>query len=141
MTEQSMDPFKMDMTESEAGSYAPLALAFIGDAVFELAVRTRIMRHGHGRPNDMNRRKNELVKAPAQSFMLGAVDPILTEEERNICRRGRNAKSFTMAKNATMAEYKRATAFEALLGYLYLQGRLERMQEIIDCGIAACEGR
>lgn len=141
MTEHSIDPLRMDMTESEAGNYAPLALAFIGDAVFELAVRTKIMKEGHARPNDMNRRKNELVKAPAQSYMLSAVDPILTEQERNICRRGRNAKSFTMAKNATVAEYRRATAFEALLGYLYLQGRLERMQEIIDCGIAACERR
>ena len=141
MTGHGMDPFRMEMTESEAGNYAPLALAFIGDAVFELAVRTMIMKEGHARPNDMNRRKNELVKAPAQSVMLGAVAPILTAEERNICRRGRNAKSFTMAKNATMAEYRRATAFEALLGYLYLQGRLNRMTEIIECGIAACEGR
>lgn len=127
----------MDMAEGEAGNYAPLALAFIGDAVFELAVRARIMKEGHARPAEMNRRKNRLVKAPAQSVMLSAIEPMLTDRERDICRRGRNAKSVTMAKNATMAEYRRATAFEALLGYLYLQGKLERLQEIIECGIAA----
>ena len=129
--------FEPDMTEAEAGSYSPLALAFQGDAFYELAVRTMLLSEGNARPNDLNRRKRRLVNAGAQSQMMETIEPMLTEAEEAVYRRGRNAKSYTMAKNATMADYRRATGFEALVGYLYLSGRKERAYALIAAGISA----
>ena len=133
-------PFVPDLSEAEAGSYSPLVLAFTGDAVYELAIRTMLVMRGNARPNDLNRMKNRLVKAAAQSAMMEIIEPMLTEEEEAIYRRGRNAKSYTMAKNATMADYRRATGFEALIGYLYLCGRSDRMYALISAGLDAVSG-
>ncbi len=122
-------------TIEEAGSYSPLTLAFLGDSVYELSVRTMLMNHGNARPNDINKRKNSYVKAAAQSKMMEAIEPLLTEKERSVYRRGRNAKSYTMAKNASMADYRRATGFEALMGFLYLSCQNERLYELIGIGV------
>lgn len=127
------------MTELEAGSYSPLVLAFLGDSVYEIAVRTMLVKRGNARPNELNRKKSRLVKAKAQSRMMETLEPILTEEEANLYRRGRNAKSYTMAKNASMADYRRATGFEALMGYLYLLGQTDRYLYLIDRGIRYLE--
>jgi len=127
--------FVPDKTEAEAMAYSPLVLAFLGDAAYELAIRTMIVSRGNGRPNDLNRKSSRLVRAHAQSLAMDVIEPILTETEENIYRRGRNAKSNTMAKNATMGDYRRATGFEALIGYLYLTGQEERMLEIIRLGV------
>lgn len=127
------------MTELEAGSYSPLVLAFLGDSVYETAVRTMLVKRGNARPNELNRKKSRLVKAKAQSRMMETLEPILTEEEANLYRRGRNAKSYTMAKNASMADYRRATGFEALMGYLYLLGQTDRYLYLIDRGIRYLE--
>lgn len=127
------------MSEEEAGNYSPLVLAFLGDSVYELAIRTMLLHHGNARPNDLNRKKSRLVKAAAQSQMMEAIEPLLTEKEDGIYRRGRNAKSYTMAKHATVADYRRATGFEALMGYLYLCGRTERYLVLIDRGLAFLE--
>ena len=129
--------YRPSCTEAEAGSYSPLALAFQGDAFYELAVRTMLLSEGNARPNDLNRRKRRLVNAGAQSQMMETIEPMLTEAEEAVYRRGRNAKSYTMAKNATMADYRRATGFEALVGYLYLSGRKERAYALIAAGISA----
>ncbi len=133
--QEYMKRYLPNSTEQEAGSYSPLTLAFLGDSVYELTIRTMLMNHGNARPNDMNRRKNRYVKAGAQSQMMGVIEPLLTDREAAVYRRGRNAKSYTMAKNATMADYRRATGFEALMGYLYLSGQTDRMYELIHIGV------
>ena len=124
------------MSEGEARAYAPLTLAFLGDAVYELALRTMLVQRADMRPNELNRRSSLLAKAHAQSYAMEAIEPLLDETEADIYRRGRNAKSHTMAKNATMGDYRRATGFEALIGYLYLAGKQERMMELIQIAVA-----
>ena len=128
--------FTPEMSEEEARAYAPLTLAFLGDAVYELALRTMLVQRADMRPNELNRRSSLLAKAHAQSYAMEAIEPLLDETEADIYRRGRNAKSHTMAKNATMGDYRRATGFEALMGYLYLAGKQERMMELIQIAVA-----
>ena len=105
--------------------------ATLGDAVYELVVRTILVREMTGRTKDMNRKAIKAVSAKAQSEMMNTIEPLLSEEEEAVYRRGRNANSPTMAKNATVAEYRRATGFEALIGYLYLKGDTERITELV----------
>ena len=93
------------------------------------------MEKGNTQVNKLNQRANRLVKASAQSEMIEKLKPYLTEEEMAVFKRGRNAKSYTMAKNATMSDYRRATGFEALMGYLYLTEQWERMLELIKLGM------
>ena len=95
-----------------------------------------VVGQGNTRVNEMNRRTSEIVKAHAQSELIGRLMPELTEEELAVYKRGRNAKSATVAKNATVVDYRRATGLEALIGYLYLQDRTERMMELILMGLA-----
>ena len=127
--------FQPVLTESEARAYAPLTLAFLGDAVYELAIRTMLVQRGDMRPNELNRRSSLLAKAHAQSDAMAVIEPMLDETEADIYRRGRNAKSHTMAKHATVTDYRRATGFEALVGYLYLSGQIKRLLEIVRIGI------
>lgn len=128
--------FIPNLSEAEAGAYSPLVLAFLGDSVYERAVRTAVVLQGNGRVNMLNRKKNRYVKASAQSKIMDLLEPMLTEREEAIYRRGRNAKSYTTAKNATMGDYRRATGFEALMGYLFLSGQTERCDELIEKGMA-----
>ena len=93
------------------------------------------MERGNSQPNRLHKRASTLVKASAQAEMIERLLPVLTEEEMSIYKRGRNAKSYTMAKNATMLDYRKATGFEALMGYLYLKGELERMIDLIKTGL------
>ncbi len=116
-------------------TYSPLTLAYIGDAIYDLLVRTIVVKHGNAQVNKLHKRASSLVKAPAQSDMMDRILPHLTEEEGHIYKRGRNAKSFTMAKNATMAQYRRATGFEAVFGYLYLKGDIKRIIDLMKIGI------
>ena len=108
----------------------PIVLAFVGDAVYTLCVRTRLALAGGEKTGALNRRTAERVSAHGQSEALERILPRLTEEEAEIYRRGRNAKKPTKSKNATVAEYVRSTGFEALLGYLYLTGQTARMREL-----------
>ena len=117
--------------EKPLNTYSPLTLAYIGDAVFELFIRTAVVKNAEERPKDMNRKTVSLVSAKAQSAMVEIIEPLLTEEEAAVYRRGRNANSATMAKNASVADYRRATGLEALIGYLYLKGDAERAAELI----------
>jgi ribonuclease-3 family protein len=134
--EESLKPsFLPACDKDEAGNYSPLVLAFQGDAVYELAIRTMLLNQGNARPNDLNRRKSALVKAAAQSKMMEIIMPYLTGEEEAVYKRGRNARSATMAKNASVADYRRATGFEALIGYLYLSGQKDRLLELITKGV------
>lgn len=116
-------------------SYSPLTLAYIGDGVYELVIRTILVEQGNCQPQKLHKRASALVKAQAQSDMMEVLTPLLTESELSVYRRGRNAKSYTMAKNATMGDYRRATGFEALMGYLYLTDQEERMLELIREGL------
>ena len=95
-----------------------------------------IVGKGNTQANQLHRQTSQLVKAHTQSEMIEVLLPELTEEEQAVYKRGRNAKSPTMAKNATMADYRRATGFEALMGYLYLENQMERMMELIKTALA-----
>lgn len=125
----------MKLKEVEAREYSPLALAYLGDAVYELAIRTFVMNHGNTQVNKMHKKTAGLVKAEAQANFYKVLKEELTEEEKAVYRRGRNAKSVTMAKHATMKDYRMATGFEALMGYLYLTEQMERMAELLGHGL------
>ena len=116
-------------------TYSPLTLAYIGDAVYEIVIRTILVEKGNAQVNKLLQRASKLVKASAQSEIIEKLKEDLTEEELAVYKRGRNAKSYTMAKNATMSDYRRATGFEALMGYLYLTEQWERMLQLIKKGI------
>ena len=123
------------LEDTDIRTYSPLTLAYIEDAIYELVIRTILVEKGNTQVNKLNQRANRLVKASAQSEMIEKLKPHLTEEEMAVFKRGRNAKSYTMAKNATMSDYRRATGFEALMGYLYLTEQWERMLELIKLGM------
>jgi ribonuclease-3 family protein len=110
----------------------PLVLAYIGDAVFEVYIRQYVISHLNHRPNHLHRTATKFVSAKAQSKLLTALMPMLTEEEKDVVKRGRNAKSGTTAKNAEVLEYRHSTAFECLIGYLYYMKSYERLKELMD---------
>ena len=111
------------------------ALAYIGDAVYELMVRRYVLEYGSMQPERLHKHATALVNAAAQSEMIGRLLPYLTEEEESVYKRGRNAHSPTMAKNATVGDYRRATGLEALIGYLYLKQDTERIVELMQKGL------
>lgn len=125
----------LQLQDMDANSYSPLALAYIGDAVYELLIRTRVMNQGNMQVNKMHKRSAALVKAQAQAELIGQIFNELSAEEMAIYKRGRNARSATMPKHATMRDYRMATGFEALVGYLYLTGCHERLLELIHAGL------
>ena len=116
-------------------SYSPLALAYMGDAVYEVLIRTRVMNRGSMQVNKMHKKSASLVKAEAQARMIQALQEELTEEETAVYKRGRNAHSASSAKNASIRDYRMATGFEALVGYLYLTGQYERLLKLVHDGL------
>lgn len=128
---------QFDIGEVDIRTYSPLTLAYIGDGIFDLVIRSIVVGRGNTRANELHRKTSRIVKAHTQAEMIEKLLPQLTEEESDIYRRGRNAKSPTMAKNATMADYRKATGFEALMGYLYLSDRFERILFLVREGLAA----
>ena len=123
------------LKQPDAGMYSPLVLAYIGDAVYELMIRTMIVNHGNMQVNKLHKKSSSLVKAEAQANLIKILRPHLTEEENAVFKRGRNARSVTVAKNATMTDYRMATGFEALMGWLFLSERFERMTELTVIGL------
>lgn len=123
----------------KANDYSPLTLAYIGDCAYEITIRTLLIHKGNAPVDKLNRRASELAKAATQSQMILAIMDSLTEEEKAAFKRGRNAKSYTSAKNASITDYRRATGFEALIGWLYLREEYERMAEIIRMGFEAID--
>ena len=121
--------------EVDVRAYSPLTLAYIGDAVYDLIIRTVVVERANRAANELHKRTTKYVKAEAQADMIEALMEHLTEEELAVYKRGRNAKSYTMAKNATMADYRKATGMEALIGYLYLQNKMDRVLELVHLGI------
>lgn len=126
---------KFGIEMKDIRSYSPLTLAYIGDGIFDLVIRSMVVGEGNTHVNDLHHHTSQIVKAHAQSEMVGELMQDLTEEELAVYKRGRNAKSATMAKNATVGDYRRATGFEALIGYLYLEDKMERMMELILAGL------
>lgn len=124
-----------DLKDRDLRTYSPLTLAYIGDGVYELVIRTVLVKKGNCPVNQLHKKASSLVKAGTQSKMMELLEPDLTEEELAVYKRGRNAHSPTMAKHATMADYRRATGFEALMGYLYLKEDYSRIVELVRKGI------
>lgn len=127
------------LEEQDLRTYSPLTLAYIGDAIFELVVRTVLVERKNAQAEKLHKAATKIVKAETQALMIEAIKEELTEEELAVYKRGRNAKAVTRAKNATMSEYRRATGFEALMGYLYLKGDIERMIELIHLAVEKAE--
>lgn len=123
------------LEDQDLRSYSPLTLAYIGDGVYELIIRTILVKKGNCPVNRLHKKASSLVKAGAQSAIMEVIEEELTPEELSVYRRGRNAHSPTMAKHATMADYRRATGFEALMGYLYLKEDYTRMLTLVRMGI------
>lgn len=136
--EESLGFFKeaFRLKEVDAGMYSPLVLAYIGDAVYEIMIRTMTVNGGNEQVNKLHKKTAALVKASSQAQIIMSIEDALTEEEHAVYKRGRNAKSSSMAKNATMKDYRMATGFEALVGYLYLSERYDRMTELVSLGLS-----
>ncbi|MCI9428331.1 MAG: ribonuclease III [Eubacterium sp.] len=126
---------QFELKEVDIHTYSPLTLAYIGDGIFDLIVRTVVVGRGNANVGNLHKKTSHVVKAQTQAKMIGQLLPYLTEEEADIYRRGRNAHSPTMAKNATMSDYRKATGLEALIGYLYLEDQLERILFLIQKGM------
>ena len=116
-------------------SMSSLVLAYIGDGIYDLVIRTMLLDNGNMQVNKINRKACSIVKAETQSKIIGVLEEELTESELAVYKRGRNAKSYTSAKNASISDYRRATGFEALMGYLYLDGQFDRMTKLIAMGL------
>ncbi len=115
-----------------AEQFSPLILAYIGDAVFELLTRSIVCSDGNAPVNKLNARSRQIVNASSQSEMFEKVKDCLSSQEFAVMKRGRNAKSFTSAKNAAINDYRRATGLEALFGYLFIKGSYGRIMEIFN---------
>lgn len=110
---------------------SPLVWAYIGDSVYELFIRTKLVNSSNAKPHKLHIESIKYVKAKAQADILSKIENKLTEEEKDIIRRGRNTENHHVAKNSNVADYSKATAFEALIGYLYLSRQDERLKEIL----------
>ena len=124
-----------DLQPVDLKTYSPLTLAYIGDAAYELVIRSLVVEQGNAPVNKLHKRSSRLVKAKAQAEAAVKLLDVFTEEEMAVYKRGRNARSHTMAKNAEMTDYRMATGFEAVMGYLHLKQDYERMVTLIHLGI------
>lgn len=125
------------MEETDLRNYSPLKLAYLGDAVFEIIIRTLVTEHTGGPVKNLHKRTSTLVNAKAQAELALAIQEKLTEEEKSVYRRGRNAKASSVAKHADIRDYRNATGLEALFGYLYLSGRMKRAIELLHYAITS----
>ena len=122
--------FSIQLPEDEIRAISSIGLAHLGDAVFELLVRTYLCAHGKATGKGLHRATIELVCAPAQARAAEKILPLLSEEEQAVFRRGRNANVHAIPRNASRAQYQQATALEALIGWLYLHGSKGRIEEL-----------
>ena len=119
--------------------YSALGLAYIGDGVYDLIIRTIVLDLGNGKVKNFHRMTSNIVKAESQAKVVNAILDSLTDEEMAIFKHGRNAKSATSAKNASITDYRIATGFEALIGYLYLSHEMDRVMELVKEGLTKTE--
>ncbi|MCR5416201.1 MAG: ribonuclease III [Pseudobutyrivibrio sp.] len=130
---------KFNIESKDIRTYSPLTLAYIGDAIFDVVVRSILVNKGNTAVNKLHQRASSVVKAPTQAKMAAAIMDEFTEEEADWYRRGRNSKPHTKAKNATTMDYLEATGFEAVMGYLYLTDDMDRICELVNMGIEALD--
>ncbi len=124
----------------DAKMFSPLALAYIGDSVYEVYVRSKVLEGGNTPVNKLHKTSTGYVSARAQSKIIHALESQLSPEELAVYKRGRNAHSNTSAKNADIVDYRHATGFEALIGYLFISGDFERLNEIIELSFGIVKG-
>lgn len=127
------------MEEVDIHTYSPLTLAYIGDSIYDLIIKSIVINEGNKQVQKLHRETSSLVQASTQSLMMRAMQEHLTEEEHAIYRRGRNAKSVSPAKNQSITDYRRATGFEALMGYLYLKKDWKRIVDLVKLGLDSLE--
>lgn len=137
--ESMIKAFEIEPKQKE--QYSPLTLAYIGDCVYELIIRTKLVCAANASVDRLNRMGSAWAKAGTQSAMIEAVMDMLTEDEVAAYKRGRNAHTSNRAKNATAGDYRRATGFESLIGYLYIQREFDRIMEIVKAGFEAVGGK
>lgn len=123
-------------TQVDIKTYSPLTLAYIGDAIYDLMIRTVVVERGNRAANGLHKTTSRIVNAGTQAALIEALAEYLTEEETAVYKRGRNAKSYTSAKNASIGDYRKATGMEALLGYLYLTNRMDRAISLVKMGLS-----
>ena len=116
-------------------TYSPLTLAFVGDCIYDLVIRTIVVERGNTAPGVLHTKKSSIVKAQAQAAQADALMEELTAEEQAVYRRGRNAHSHSVAKNASIGDYRKATGLEALYGFLYLTDQTDRLLWLIAKGL------
>lgn len=121
--------------ERNIQSYSALTLAYLGDAVYEIIIRTLIVENHLGKVKSLHKQSSRPVNAKAQATLMASIQESLTEQEASIYKRGRNTKSHSVAKNAEIQDYRIATGFETLMGYLYLNGEMERCLQLIKLGL------
>ncbi len=119
----------------DSHSQSALSLAYIGDCIYDLVIRTVLITHDGGKNGSLHNKSIKYVNASAQADLIDSIEPLLTEEENAVYHRGRNANNTSKAKNAPIVAYRKATGLEALIGYLYLEGRFERLTELIKAGL------
>ena len=124
-----------EMEEVDIREYSPLTLAYIGDCIYDLVIKSLVINEGNKKVNKLHQETSRLVQASAQSLMMRTMQEHLTEEEHAVYKRGRNAKSVSPAKNQSITDYRRATGFEALLGYLYLKKDYKRLLDLVKIGL------
>ena len=124
-----------DCDNVDVRMYSPLTLAFMGDCVFEIVIRSIVVERGNRQAGSLHKIKSSVVNAKVQARMIEALMEELTEEERAVYKRGRNAKPHTVAKNASVNDYRKATGLEALFGYLYLSGQEDRILKLTKRGL------
>ena len=128
-----------ELEKVESSSYSPLVLAYIGDGVYDVIIKSMVINRGNRPVQQLHGETSYYVKAATQSLIMRAIQEQLNEVEQTIYRRGRNAKSISPAKNQSITDYRRATGFEALVGYLYLEKQYQRLMELITIGLASLE--
>ncbi|KAB3533612.1 Mini-ribonuclease 3 [Alkaliphilus pronyensis] len=126
-------------SERDVRMMAPLVLAYIGDAIFEIYVRNHIIATSNTSVNIMHKRATKYVKAKSQAIIVHALENQLEEDEWQVVKKGRNQKTATSPKNAELIDYKYATGFEALLGYLFYLGKHDRLIEILEKSVVIIE--
>lgn len=127
-----MEFIKREKDISDAKLLSPLVWAYVGDSVYELFVRTKLTNKSNAKPHKLHIESIKYVKAKAQADILKKIQDNLTDEEKDIVRRGRNTENHHVAKNANVADYSQSTGFEALIGYLYLTKQDDRLEEILN---------